>query len=302
VGARKKKQRARPDTETRAIESDWRRALENPSVVTTLELDVRQLPAVRFPATRRLPSDIARFVALRELTIHARNLGALCAELGQLPRLATLRIDNAERVLELGGVFAEMRALTTLELYNVGLTAPLDLPPTLERLSVEANGSLDLAAWCRSLRTQERLRALNIGGCAKVDLPTELSLLTPLHELTATQCELARFPDAIFSLPALRELNLANNRIAELDPRLIDLTQLQCLWLKGNPLDVSAPWLSRLKSLQVLGIDQVPDDVFAQLQAMLPHCTIEMTDNAARRAEVDRWLRFMGKAAEGDGA
>lgn len=303
----------------------WKDALATPLDVERLVLRVTQLPRVRWPATKPLPPEIGTLVNLRELEIRrAGNLEGLCPELASLPKLEHFEIDNPEMTpFQFGDVLGSMPALKRLTMYNMRLTEPIALPDSLEELVIQNEPDMHLGEWLKTLQALPKLRKLSlmdVGAFSDPSFSPELPALKGLTELCLgankltdesavlrelaqmTELEVLRLhannlttlPESVRPLERLQTLGLDHNQLTELPDWFGELAGLEELGLSVMPLRDLPPSLLNLP-LNKLWID-VPDEVHAVLKAHLPKCKIVRRNQATVDAEVNGWLRFMGKA------
>lgn len=295
----------------------WKDALKRPDQVEALDLDVKQLPKVRFPQHRVLPAEIGRFTALRSLRIRTRNLAELCPEFAGLQALESLSMDPGEVVFQFRDELAALPALRELELYDLGLTGPIALPPSLEVLRICDESALDPDAWLPTLAGLPRLGELDLCGSLSSGVPDGIGDLSQLHTLVLAGNQLTDLPAALARLGGLQVLKVHNNQLTAVPAAVRGLTGLRTLMLDHNPLAEVPAWIGELSSLSTLGLSvtgltdlppavlslpletfyvDVPPDVLTRIQAALPACKVVCRTGADVDREVQGWLRFMGKA------
>ena len=111
-----------------------------------------------------------------------------------------------------------------------------------------------------------RITALRLSGLKLTGLPPQISSLTALKYLVASDNLLDSLPAAVWSLANLVELDLGGNRIQTLDPRVSQLQALLLLGLRGNSLLAVPASLFTLPHLETLllaanSLDTLPEAV-----------------------------------------
>ena len=111
-----------------------------------------------------------------------------------------------------------------------------------------------------------RITALRVSGLKLTGLPPQISSLTALKYLVASDNLLDSLPAAVWLLANLVELDLGGNRIQALDPRVSQLQALLLLGLRGNGLLAVPASLFTLPHLETLllaanSLDTLPEAV-----------------------------------------
>lgn len=234
---------------------------------------------------KAIPAEIARFPALRELTIREANLADVPAELGSLAHLEDLELSLGVVAdpEAMGATLARLPALRALELTPVGgrtkqkglrrIPASLLRAASLTKLRIP--WSLDELprnlGQLRSLRVLEiprgslkalpddigglgALEELDMSGHDVVTLPASLGELRSLKKLNASVGRLEKLPDSLFLLPALHEVCVNNNRLRALPETLGHCRSLRSLDIERNPLEALPASFGKLTELTTLAL------------------------------------------------
>lgn len=220
-----------------------------------------------FPPTLKqvLGHAIGQLNHLQHLTIVARDLTTLPAEILQLHRLQHLTIKS-ENLRDLPAAIDQLTCLQSLmvEVMNyrnpslfpiggVGIPVfPVEIGrlSNLQRLEITANKLTALPATIGQLT---RLQHLIINVYALTDLPTSLGQLSGLQRLTICSNKLTYLPAEIGQLEQLESLKIVASDLADLPPEIVRLSRLHSLTIYINlpSLPVEICQFSGLKYLML---------------------------------------------------
>jgi Leucine-rich repeat (LRR) protein len=241
-----------------------------------------------------LPESIGTLTSLQTLEAPFNQLTSLPASIGSLTSLRSLNLSFNPLPIEIDDALRPLVHLRSLSLDSLGLPRLPDAVWSMKEMEELELTCLSFEAIASPLPAQlsdlTRLRKLKLGRGISA-LPSDLSTLVALEELSWTDANIEGFPEAICALRALRELRIWGAKLGPLPDSIGQLTQLESLYLGScgvtavpeslgaatgmRSLDLSANPIGRLpssigamKELDVLdlkscGLTTLPDSLGA---------------------------------------
>ena len=188
---------------------------------------------------RTLPEELGELQALEGLWLHGNRLKELPSSLSSLVNLVQLSVagNELEALPEGIGALKSLRELAAAGNKIRSLPSDLDGLVALEILGLFGNL---ISALPESLAGMVALRELWLQGNPPLTiLPSYISELPALQQLSAADCALRDVPEALKNMPALRTLSLYGNNLKSIPPQILEAPKLTTLWLEGNPLESS---------------------------------------------------------------
>lgn len=172
---------------------------------------------------RALPDWIGELTSLTSLYVGDNPLVSLPDAVGALPALERLLLDGAALT-----TLPEGLARSPMRFLHLSRMAALDWPrafavlarcPRLSSLALNANPAI--AEHLDGLRSLGALRQVYLTECELTTVPTVLSEMPGLIEVSLANNPIARIPDALATAPALRLLSLQKTGVTAAERRRI---------------------------------------------------------------------------------
>ncbi len=211
------------------------------------------------------------------LSLSAKGLTVLPAEIGDLPMLSLLYLQNNaieslpseienlsssltqfllsnNPVKSLPPEIGNLANLEFLDLFNADLTSlPSEIGNLNNLFSLNLSQNFDLTGLPIEIGNLSNLNRLSLIG-ANYTIPTEIGNLNNLTFLNLSSADLNSFPSQVLGLTNLDELRLSGNSIASVPTGINSLTNLTKLFLDSNSLTSLPVEIAELTNLTTLNI------------------------------------------------